>query len=106
MFWDYRSESKIHNVRFILQLNFDNFYNHNRSREISKSQLNSLGKGVNNNLTRKDLIKVRVKIPIKEDNSFDKIVQQQIAERYDKIKQIKNLIISELGKITDIEVLM
>jgi len=67
-------------------------------------ELNSFGKSQNNNLSRKDLAKISFKIPINSKGEFDLVAQQQIAEKYHKIEQIKKSISEELDKIASIEI--
>jgi hypothetical protein len=67
-------------------------------------ELNSLGKGQNNNLSRKDLIKINLKIPINSKGEFDLFTQKEIVEKYRKIEQIKKNIATELNKLSSIKV--
>ncbi len=68
------------------------------------AELNNLGKGANNNLTRKDIVNIKLKIPINRKKEIDKKVQVQIAEMCKKIEQIKKNILDELDRILKIEI--
>ncbi len=68
------------------------------------NHLNTLGKGSNNNLTKKDMFKVELSIPIKPNGDFDLDAQKEIANKYKKIEEIKNLIVVELDKLLDVDI--
>lgn len=65
------------------------------------AELNMLGKGANNNLTRKDILGVKLKLPINEKGDFDLHAQKEIAEKYKKVENIKSAINLELDKISE-----
>lgn len=67
------------------------------------TELNNLGKGANNNLTRKDIVNIKLKIPVNHKKEIDKKVQTQIADTYKKIEQIKKSILDELERISKTE---
>jgi len=68
------------------------------------TELNNLGKGANNNLTRKDIVSIKLKIPVNSKKEIDKNAQIQIAGRYKRIEQIKKKILDELDRISKTEV--
>ncbi len=67
-------------------------------------ELNSLGNGQNNNLSRKNLNQINFKIPINSKGVFDLKAQKEIAEKYRKVEQIKKSISAELDKIVNIDI--
>jgi type I restriction-modification system DNA methylase subunit len=68
------------------------------------SELNSLGKGANNNLSRKDILDIVLKLPIDKNGIFDKESQKEISDRYLKINSIKTMISKEMDKVLNIEI--
>ncbi len=68
------------------------------------TELNTLGKGANNNLSRKDILEIKLKLPIDKNGIYDKKSQKEIAERFSKINQIKSLISKEMDRILKIEI--
>ena len=67
------------------------------------TELNMLGKGANNNLTKRDILGIKLKLPIDKDRKFDLQAQKEISEKYKKIENIKTAINKELDKISEIE---
>ena len=68
------------------------------------TELNTLGKGANNNLSRKDIFDIVLKLPIDKKGFFDKESQKEISDRYLKINNIKSMISKEIDKILNIEI--
>jgi hypothetical protein len=66
--------------------------------------LNNLGKGANNNLTRKDIVNIKLKIPVNHKKEIDKKIQTQVADTYKKIERIKKSILDELDRISKIDI--
>ncbi len=68
------------------------------------SELNTLGKGANNNLSRKDILDIILKLPIDKKGIFDKESQREISDRYLKINNIKSMISKEMDKVLSVEI--
>ena len=68
------------------------------------TELNNLGKGANNNLTRKDIVNIKLKIPVNHKKEIDKKIQTQVADTYKKIERIKKSILDELDRISKIDI--
>ncbi|RZJ83938.1 MAG: hypothetical protein EOO20_21915, partial [Chryseobacterium sp.] len=62
-------------------------------------ELNSLGNSANNNLSRKDISRIKINIPVLESGEIDKSAQIEILNIQRKITIIKKSIIEELQKI-------
>lgn len=68
------------------------------------TELNTLGKGANNNLSRKDILNIELKLPVNKAGEFDQIAQQEISDRYLKVNRIKKMISEELDKILNTKI--
>ena len=44
---------------------------------------------------------VRVRIPVQSDGSFDRVAQQRIADRYDKVESMQSLLVEQLKAPSD-----
>ncbi|WP_025146615.1 N-6 DNA methylase [Pedobacter jeongneungensis] len=62
-------------------------------------ELNSLGNSANNNLSRKDISRIKINIPISEDGEIDKAAQVEILNIQRRIAVVKTSIVDELQKI-------
>jgi len=70
-----------------------------------KNNLKQFAVGEQNKRITTSIIKSsEISIPVNSEGEFDLLVQQQIAERYRKIEQIKKNISKELDKIANIEI--
>ena len=66
--------------------------------------LHKVGEGSNKRLGKELIEKIKIKIPIDNNGNYDIIKQEEIAEKYLKIEEIKKNIISELNIINNISV--
>ena len=66
--------------------------------------LHKVGEGSNKRLGKDVIKKIKIKIPIDNNGNYDLIKQEEIAEKYLKIEEIKKNIISELNIINNISV--
>lgn len=68
-----------------------------------KSNLREHAFGEQNKRVTKDIIKnIKIPIPVDSEGIFDIVAQKQISDKYQKITKIKECIIHELDKISDI----
>lgn len=70
-------------------------------RELAKGRKGDKGSGEYTNVAPSVVKSVTLSIPITADGDFDLQTQQAIAEKYNKIEEIKALLSSELKKIRD-----
>jgi hypothetical protein len=68
------------------------------------NQLNSLGKGANNNLNKSEIFKIEINVPVDKNNNIDLIAQKEILDKFMKIKQIRSNIIIALENMTKVEI--
>ncbi len=62
-------------------------------------ELNSLGTSQNNNLSRNDLKKITIKIPVTKGGGFDLVAQKVIHDKYAVIEDIKKQISEKLERV-------
>lgn len=106
-FTKYKGEEGLLNQRIMkleLQDKWKNSIKEDYLLKLVEELLNSVGKGANNNVSIKDVRSFKVRLPIKEDGTFDMEKQEEIAKKYEVVEGIKRQLIEQIEYLKELNI--
>lgn len=91
-------------IPLILRDDFKNKLNLNFLKNIIEKEFSSQEFGFTNKAGKSKIKNIKIPIPITPSGEFDLETQKEIAQKYQKIEQIKQSILTELDKIAKTEI--